>query len=86
MATLAADCVAVLDTLSGGVEVEADHDFVRFSGGPFQGRHRWPDYAAFIEPTLEPREQERIYRLWVRALGARHYVPFFAGGRETAWE
>jgi hypothetical protein len=64
--------------LAGEVRAEASRNFVRFCGGRFEGRHRWPDYSAFIEPNLKRWEREAIYRLWVRALGASHAVPFSA--------
>jgi hypothetical protein len=70
--------VSALATLGGGVRVEAHRQFIRFYGGRFEGRHRWPDYTTFIEPALAPWERERVYALWVRALGATHYVPSWA--------
>jgi hypothetical protein len=70
--------VPVLETIREGVRVEADRHFIRFYGGNFEGRHRWPDYTTFIEPVLEPWERERIYRLWVLALNATHYIPYWA--------
>ena len=78
MLKLEAPPVPHLESLDGGVHVEADRHFVRFYSGRHEGRHRWPDYTAFIEPTLEPWERERVYELWVRALNATHFVPFWA--------
>jgi hypothetical protein len=75
MATLLVSAEVFSESLSRGVRVEADRDLVCFSGGRFQGCHRWSDYAAFIEPTLAGWERELVYGLWVRVLGARHFVP-----------
>jgi hypothetical protein len=64
--------------LRAGVQVEVARPHIRFRGGPHDGLHRWPDYTAFIEPTLKPWERQAIYELWVRALETQRAVPLWA--------
>lgn len=78
MARAEARQAGLVETLREGVRVEADRHYVRFLAGRFEGRHRWPDYTAFIEPELEEWERASVYRLWVQALNATHFVPFWA--------
>jgi hypothetical protein len=75
--TLAAAAAPLLASTRDGITVEATRDFIRFHSGRFDGRYRWTEYAAFIEPQLEPSGRERIYRLWVQCLNANPYRPLW---------
>src|SRR5262245_31863744 len=70
--------LALADTLRAGVRVEVTRPHIRFHGGPHDSLHRWPDYTAFIVPTLRPWERQAIFELWVRTLETQRAVPLWA--------